>query len=598
MTPSTHPPRPKLALSIGITGHRPPILDADAEQIIRPRLAALLKALTEATAMLRMRHADIYADLPTSLRFVSPLAEGADQISAQAALDAGFTLQVVLPLPQEEYRKDFPDTALERFHALLGQAERVLELPLQPGGRDEGYALAGRATVAHCDILLAVWDGEPARGLGGTAEIVGLALRRGIPVIHVPIEADQEPAILWTGYGDFIDATDMDSIPTQPVDPATIADLVDTLVGPPKAREEMDHLRQFLSEPERLLRPRLEYPVLLAAMGVKRLRRSAVFSTPYARATRDEWQSFHDAFADGRHGVSAALDEIETSFAWSDRLAQHFAQSYRSGHVLNFSLAALAVLIALSGLLFPSLEFWAALCETLAICGFVINTLVGTKLQWHRRWLEYRQLAERIRPMRSLKLLGVAAPPEAMHRTTREQRWVDWYAVAQWRTAGTPSGALGDTDMLTEAIIAEEIKPQLDYHRASAHQLHHLDHRLHRIGMFLLVASMISCFSSVTANIVDHHFAEQYAHIFISLSAGLPAMGAAIFGIRMQGDFGASAERSLITADNLERIVKALSRPSIGLGRQTDLAEAAAGTMLSELEDWHHSYSQRRLELP
>ena len=598
MTPSAHPPRPELTLSVGITGHRPPILNADAEKLLLPQLKTLFQILGTSTKGLRDRHPGIFAEKPAVPRLVSPLAAGADQVAAEAALAAGYTLQVLLPLPEGEYRKDFSGEELERFEALLGQAERVFELPLQPHDRDEGYELVGRATVAHCDILMAIWDGERARGAGGTADIVALALRRGIPVLHLPVDGKHTPRILWTGYGDFIDAMDMDSIPSRVADKETLAELIDELIGPPQMPGEAANLANFLAEPERLVRPRLEYPLLLAAMGVKRLRRSAVMAAPYEEATRSEWQSFHDAFADVSHGVSASLDNIELSFAWADRLAQHFAQSYRSGHVLNFILAAAAVLIALSGLLFPRLEFWAALAEATAISGFVANTLIGTRLQWHRRWLEYRQLAERIRPMRSLKLLGVAAPPGSSLNKVREGRWVDWYAAAQWRAVGCPSGRLADTDALTQTIIAEEIKPQLDYHHASAHQLQHLDHRLHRIGMLLLIASIMGCVSSVTANIFAHDFAQAHAHIFVAFSAGFPAMGASLFGIRMQGDFGASAERSLITADNLSRITNALSRRNIGLGRQTDLAEAAAGTMLAELDDWHHSYSQRRLELP
>ena len=59
--------------------------------------------------------------------------------------------------------------------------------------------MAGRATVAHCDILVAVWDGRLARGHGGTAEVVQLAIRRGTPVLHLPI--DGTPArLLWSAF--------------------------------------------------------------------------------------------------------------------------------------------------------------------------------------------------------------------------------------------------------------------------------------------------------------------------------------------------------------------------------------------------------------
>ena len=31
-------------------------------------------------------------------------------------------------------------------------------------------------------MLVAVWDGQPARGLGGTADVVAYARQRGVPM--------------------------------------------------------------------------------------------------------------------------------------------------------------------------------------------------------------------------------------------------------------------------------------------------------------------------------------------------------------------------------------------------------------------------------
>ena len=44
------------------------------------------------------------------------------------------------------------------------------------------------------------------------------------------------------------------------------------------------------------------------------------------------------------HGIGLPLDLLDDAHGWSGELATHFAQNYRSGHVLNFVLAALAVL--------------------------------------------------------------------------------------------------------------------------------------------------------------------------------------------------------------------------------------------------------------
>lgn len=594
---SANPPRPRLALSVGITGHRPPVLDEDAEAIVRPWLTEVLRDLAETTAELKDAHPDLFDDAPFVPRFVSPLAEGADQFGASVALELGYRLNLILPLPREDYRNDFEPRGLARFQTLIGQAESILELPPQPSGREESYALAGRATVAHCDILIALWDGAPARGVGGTADVVSLALRRGIPVIHLTMPPPDPGRILWTGYGDFIDPSDLDNLPSRPIERATLQQLARAVIGPPPEPHARRDLEKYLAERECLIRPRAEYPLLLAMMGVKRLRHTAFSAERYEESTRTEWLAFREACGADRHGVEAPLNGIERSFAWADRLAQHFGQTYRSGHVLNFACGATAVLIALTGLLLPRFEFWLALAEPSVIAIFVVNTLIGTRRQWHRRWLEYRQLAERIRPMRSLKLLGVAAPPIVGHQDDKQvMGWIDWYARAEWRVAGCPCGRLADPRQLVDAIVQEEIKPQIDYNRASAHQMHLLDHRLHQAGMVLFVVSILSCLVSVAVNLMAHEFAAAHTALFVAMSAGLPAMGGAIFGIRMQGDFGSTAERSLITAADLARIAEALGRPGIGLGRQTDLVEAAAATMLADLTEWRRAYHRRTLQ--
>ena len=48
------------------------------------------------------------ADEPR-FRFVSPLADGADQIAAEVALELGFSLHAVLPFERDDYRRDFAD---------------------------------------------------------------------------------------------------------------------------------------------------------------------------------------------------------------------------------------------------------------------------------------------------------------------------------------------------------------------------------------------------------------------------------------------------------------------------------------------------------
>lgn len=116
-------------------------------------------------------------------RMVASLAEGADRLvvtSAMELLDA--TLVAVLPMPAKEFKNDLADAqSLRSLKGLLKSAERVVEAPILSSGtawrryteeRNHQYAWATAYVARNADILVALWDGRPARGTGGTAYAV------------------------------------------------------------------------------------------------------------------------------------------------------------------------------------------------------------------------------------------------------------------------------------------------------------------------------------------------------------------------------------------------------------------------------------------
>ncbi|MET8757971.1 hypothetical protein [Lentzea sp. NPDC004782] len=110
---------------------------------------------------------------------VSCLADGADAVFAQAVLDAGGALVAVLPAL--EYRESLPEDYRPVYDRLLARAGKVVQLPFVTPDPD-AYMEAGKRMVEESDSLLAVWDGLPGRGPGGTADVVAYARSRGVPV--------------------------------------------------------------------------------------------------------------------------------------------------------------------------------------------------------------------------------------------------------------------------------------------------------------------------------------------------------------------------------------------------------------------------------
>jgi hypothetical protein len=110
---------------------------------------------------------------------VSCLADGADALFAQAVLDEGGSLVAVLPA--QRYRERLPADYHPTYDALLQQASEVVTMDYDQPGR-EAYMAASVRMVTGADHLVAVWDGQPAAGRGGTADVVTHAQEHGVPV--------------------------------------------------------------------------------------------------------------------------------------------------------------------------------------------------------------------------------------------------------------------------------------------------------------------------------------------------------------------------------------------------------------------------------
>jgi hypothetical protein len=152
-----------LTVRIGITGHS----NLAPESV--PLVAAELR--------------NVLSEYSGSLVGVSCLARGADQVFARVVLELGGHLEVVLPAADYRERKVKPDNR-EEFERLIGQATTVRVLPFDTSNRD-AYAAANDDLLGGADSLVAVWDGAPPDGKGGTGDTVQAARTRGVPVVIV-----------------------------------------------------------------------------------------------------------------------------------------------------------------------------------------------------------------------------------------------------------------------------------------------------------------------------------------------------------------------------------------------------------------------------
>jgi len=162
-------------MTIGVSGHRLDRVNVNDENLRR----AITRTLRG--------FADEYPD--HHFVILSPLAEGADRLVAELAMrELNASLHVPLPLPYDLYTADFSTReSVREFQCLVGQASFYYEMPMKFGSvrelalghdrtgneaRDKQYALAGAYIIQRCDRLIAIYDGQPEAGIGGTGQIL------------------------------------------------------------------------------------------------------------------------------------------------------------------------------------------------------------------------------------------------------------------------------------------------------------------------------------------------------------------------------------------------------------------------------------------
>jgi hypothetical protein len=152
-------------VTLAVTGHRD-LTDQTAE-LVREELRKLLAARAAEGRLVG----------------VSCLAAGADTIFAEELVDAGGELVVVFPA--RGYRENRGDAAYApSFDRLVRAAVEVQELHFSEVSQ-EAYQAANEVLLARADVVVAVWDGRPPAGPGGTGELVQRSRDAGVEVVRV-----------------------------------------------------------------------------------------------------------------------------------------------------------------------------------------------------------------------------------------------------------------------------------------------------------------------------------------------------------------------------------------------------------------------------
>lgn len=372
-------------LTIGVTGHR---------DLVEAEVPALRKQV-------RAFLIDFDQKFPgLDLQVISALAEGSDQLVAEVARELGISLIAALPFEQSEYEKDFRSQAtLEGFRSLSEDA-KVITMPLVAGNsfaaikadsrsRDRQYAQLGVFISNHCQVLLALWDGRESEKTGGTAGVVNYHLTAVMPGFAV---AEASPNLLADNENDlaFHIVCSRDQEAGAPADGS-------------KPLETYWITAYFGREPGG--RMPAEYSDML--------KRLEDFDRDL-KNHREAITSYGRALLEGAPMLTrpAGTEFVERLFRASDWLALHFQKRFSFGLFLNHLLAVLMGLVFIVYSEFSQL--WYLVHVFLALFGVgVFIHLVGERGQWHRKYLDYRALAEGLRVQIFWNLAGVVETQSA-----------------------------------------------------------------------------------------------------------------------------------------------------------------------------------------
>jgi len=424
-----------MELTIGVTGHR------DLVEGERSALAYRVRALFESLSA-------SYPDL--DLELLTGLAEGADRLAARVAVEMGIPIVAVLPMDPSEYEQDFTtEESLAEFRSLLANAQRVISLPSHSGNsalhRDSQYAQLGLFISNHCQVLLAIWDGKPSDAVGGTAQVVqyhltGLMEGYSGEVSPASLLADNENDLVHhivcsRDRSGGVPAKGLSSLETAWFSSRRGGER--SVVIPEAYRMQLDRMQRFTldwNEKESIVR------------------------------------SHSSSLLEGKPNLEIPTGASHTDdlFQVADGLAIHYQRR------VNSSLRAMHILAVLMGLVFLVYsEFNGPGYMVLTFLGLffagVVVHIIGSSRDWHRKYLDYRALAEGLRVQFYWNLSGVVNTDSAgfaydnflqtqdvdlgwirhvmrqasMNRVRGqdpETGWVNW-VIEQW--IGEPAGGQG-----------------------------------------------------------------------------------------------------------------------------------------------------------
>lgn len=649
-------PSSALVLNVAFAGHRAAADSEAAAAAMADAVAGAFDLVAEATrimAAMPATHgggetiADAHGGLggrtetAPALRLLSGYAPGTDRIAVETwrarglgpvhlvfpfiapgtasgaeRPEAAFTDNPEQPEPGADVRMADANLQPQDVVSVLDGAASEAEKPRRAAHLDQS-----RFLVRWADVLVALWNGEPAQGAGGTADAVRLALAKGVPVVWIDPRAWTirfiNPQGLWADASpaEILDllahAAELDTY-MPPANAAALAAVLGPLFAPPAdaaghhghadpshdEASETDSRKDYALDP---LKPggRRDRAAIWLARWLAGLWGPMVNLVsgmgPAPRAADPE----RSAITRQQAGFRLLADEAQAA----SELADYTGNLQRVVQLLLLLLAVVAVAVATAPVIWTHQKVYFVGVE-LIILGivFVVWRLRGIAVN-HRRWSDSRRLAERLRAALATWPLAVdAADGQAEPAGT----WTEWRARGILRIAGPPTGTLDRERLLADARYGRDhshsiVQGQIDYHARIGERNGRISHRLEGIeeSAFVLLVGLIIAFIVFLAASellhIDHAYVSLAGRVLLFCSAVLPIVAAACLAIEAKVGFHETALRSQRLKPAFEQIRHAMADDVLSPAQAQESLREAARLLTADADSWRDGVSRRRL---
>lgn len=636
-----------MTLRVAVAGHREHSNISIDNTILVEQITALYKMLYgQLIECYEHPYAKrLYSAARPNLRILSSLADGADRLLLEPNLvGEQFELSCVLPFNAKEYANDFSLESQKEYFQLLDKAgyqtptSRVLELNGSRQNSDHAYRDCGDTLVKNCDLLVALYDGKQKQGFG-TAWTVTLAHRQKIPVVWIDIEHPSkihfiqhngsQPKLVEfskTEMGDWLRHVLLfDTILDSKADPELAEKVLskfDHFTQEKPLKLEPDNTIDFNDGGPIEANHSLFNPLAHGFSFLKKSLTSSKVVDSKLADYNDNTPSHKDLTGSVDH--LCALFHNPSSHAYyaaylrADRLANFYATLHRGIFIFIYILGAMALIIAAFALavsdpsVYGNLALYCAIIELVLLFSIYCLYRQDHGKELHDKWLEYRCIAEFLRPTLYLSFFGTNYPMRRFRDSEEtigrnllghggaQRCWAYLYTETVLRWVGFSGNTINQEYLNTAVDFTRKqwLGKQYHYHTKNAIGMKLLGKNLAKISETMFVSTIIVVAVKIGLSAAGVYW-FYLSKVLGLLATWLPVLGTTAFAIRNHAEFEISAQRSLTTRETLLGYNKQLQNAQsdeLTLETIDKLLTELTAISISETADWLEIYEVKESE--